>query len=242
MRLAIKLALASSIALVLLPGQSAWAVPSPPDQNDLKEVLRRLDVAAANFHSTSADFEFDAIETDPVYDKDVQTGMVYYERKGNAFQMGVHIADHNGKPAPKIYTFSSGVFRLFEPGIDQVTTFAKAGKFESYVMLGFGASGKDLEAKWNIKYLGSEDLMDGKTAVKTEILELVAKDPEVRRNLTKVTIWVDVDRAVSLKQVLNFGPSNTRISLYSNIKVNRPSIPAGAFTFKTDSHTTYVTE
>jgi hypothetical protein len=50
-------------------------------QDDLKSVLDRLNVAAANFHSTSADFEFDSIQTDPIPDTDVQKGVVYYERK-----------------------------------------------------------------------------------------------------------------------------------------------------------------
>jgi outer membrane lipoprotein-sorting protein len=236
MRLGMKLAFAVAIALVLLPLRSAFAA------DDLDKVLRRLDVAARNFHSTSADFEFDTIVTDPVYDKDVQTGIVYYQRNDGVFQMGVHIAEHNNKPAPKVYTYGNGSFKLFEPGINQVTTYTKANKFESYVMLGFGASGKDLEAKWDIKYLGSENLLDGKATIQTEKLELVAKDPEVRKNLTKVTIWVDPDRAVSLRQELNF-PSNTRISIYSNIKVNVPkSIPGDAFTFKTDPKTQYSTQ
>jgi outer membrane lipoprotein-sorting protein len=246
MRPEIKLVFAAFFALLLMPGLAAFAAqhPSAPaaPENDKDKVLERLNIAARNFHTASADFEFDTIETDPIYDKDVQTGAVYYERKDNSFQMGVHIAAHDHKPSPKVYTYGNGAFKLFEPGIDQVTTFAKANRFESYVMLGFGASGKDLEAMWNIKDLGSEKIEDGKTSVKTEILELVAKDPEVRKNLSKVTIWVDPDRAVSLKQVLNFGSSNTRISLYSNIKVNQKSIPGDAFTFKTDRQTQYRTQ
>ena len=63
-------------------------------------------------------------------------------------------------------------------------------------MLGFGASGKDLEEKWTIKYLGKETI-DG---IATDKLELVAKDPDVRKNIPKVTIWMDTARAVSLKQ------------------------------------------
>ncbi len=66
----------------------------------------KLDTAAANFHSTSADFEFDSIQTDPVPDKEVQKGTVYYERHGKYFQMAAHIEQENGKPVPKIYTFS----------------------------------------------------------------------------------------------------------------------------------------
>jgi outer membrane lipoprotein-sorting protein len=226
-----KLAFAAAIALILVQARASFAA------DDLDKTLRKLDAAAANFRSTSADFKFDTIETDPVYDDDVQTGVVYYERTGGKFQMGVHIDQHNNKPAPKIYTYGNGVFELFEPPpVNQVTTFTKANKFESYVMLGFGASGKDLQAKWDIEDLGSEPLNDGKTSVTTEKLELVAKDPEVRKNLTKVTIWVDLDRAISLRQELRFGASNTRIGVYSNIKVNQ-SLPADAFTFKTNSKT-----
>jgi outer membrane lipoprotein-sorting protein len=228
MRSEMKLACAAFVALFLIPGQLA-------SSQSLKEVLQRLDAAAANFRSTSADFEFDSVETDPVYDKDVQKGTVYYERKGTAFQMGVHISEDNGKPAPKIYTVSGGVFKLYEPLLDQVTTSSKVSKYESYLEMGFGASGKDLEQNWEIKYFGPETL-DG---VKTEKLELVPRDPEVRKNLSKATIWVDPERGVSLKQVLNFGASQYKVCVYFNIKVNQP-LPSDAFKFKTDSRTQYV--
>jgi outer membrane lipoprotein-sorting protein len=221
-----KLFLAASLALFLLPALTAQAA------DEKERVLRQLDTAAANFHSTAAEFEFDSVETDPVPDKMVQKGVVYYERKGKAFQMGVHIREVNGKPVPKIYTVSGGAFKLYEPLIDQLTTSTKASKYESYLQMGFGASGKDLAEKWEIKYLGPETL-DG---VKTEKLELVAKDPEVRKNLSKVTIWVDPERGVSLKQVLSFGATEYKVCVYFNIKVNQP-LPADAFTIKTTSHT-----
>ena len=203
--------------------------------DDLKSVLERLNAAAANFHSTSADVEFDTVDTDPLPDKDVQKGVVYYERKDGSVKMGVHLTEHNSKPRAKEYSFIGGTFKLFEPGINQVTTYAKAGKYESYIILGMGASGKDLQAKWDIKDLGAEAL-DG---VKTERLELVAKDADVRKNLPKVTIWVDTVTGVNLKQVFDEGPGQYRVSVYFNIKVNQP-LPADAFTLKTDSKTQFV--
>ena len=218
--------LAVSLALFLLPTLTAQAA------DEKERVLRQLDVAAANFHSTAADFEFDSVETDPVPDKVVQKGVVYYERKGKAFQMGVHIREVNGKPVPKIYTVSGGVFKLYEPLIDQLTTSTKASKYEGYLLMGFGASGKDLAVKWDIKYVGPETV-DG---VKTEKLELVAKDPEVRKVFSKVTIWVDPERGVSRKQIFNSGATEYKVCVYFNIKVNQP-LPADAFTFKTTSHT-----
>jgi outer membrane lipoprotein-sorting protein len=224
-----KLVIAAVVALLLLPTRAAFAA------DDLQRVLHELDVAAATFHSTTAEFEFDSIQTDPVPDKDVQKGTVYYERTGNAFQMGIHIREINGKVVPKIITVSRGVFKLFEKLIDQVTTSAKVNKYVGYLELGFGASGKELANKWNIRYLGS-DVIDG---VKTEKLELVAKDPDILKIFPKVTIWVDPEHAVSLKQVFDEGQGQSRICHYFNIKVNQP-LPADAFAIKTDSKTQFV--
>jgi outer membrane lipoprotein-sorting protein len=233
MRLGFKLLFAASIALALLPGRAAFAAPA--DEKELERVLHRLDVAANNFRSTSADFEFDSVETDPVPDKDVQKGTVYYERNGSAFRMAAHIKEVNGKPVPKVLTYSGGVIKLYEKLPNQVTTLNKLSQYGSWFMLGFGASGKDLAARWEIKYLGPETL-DG---VKTEKLELVAKDPAVRKNVRMVTIWVDLDKGVTLKQVFDQGPSTYRVNVYFNVKVNQP-LPAEVFTFETDRQTQFI--
>jgi len=231
MHKATRLVIAGAIVVVLLAARAATA--APPDEKE--KVLRELDVAAANFRSTSADFEFDSVQTDPIPDKDVQKGSVYYERKGSSFQMAAHIREFNGKPSPKVYAYSGGVFKLFEKLTNQVTRYTKISQYESYLMLGFGASGKDLEQKWGIKYLGPETI-DG---VKTAKLELIPKDPTVKKNIPKVTVWIDTARAVSLKQVFDQGPGQFRVSVYFNIKTNQ-TLPADAFTFQTDSKTQYV--
>ena len=225
------------IALLLLTLSPAMAAPAAANEKEKDAVLRRLDEAAKNFHSTSADFEFDSVETDPVPDKVVQKGTVYYERKAGSFQMAAHIREVNGKPVPKIYTYSGGTVRLYEPLMNQLTILTKFSQYENWFMLGFGASGKDLEQKWEIKYLGPETL-DGTT---TEKLELVPRDPAIRKNLTKVTMWVDPESGVSLKQVFNSSSGEYRVCVYFNIKVNQ-SLPAGAFTLKTNSKTTTVTQ
>src|ERR1017187_6972272 len=98
----------AALILLMLPSRAALAA------DNLQKVLHELDTAAANFQSTTADFEFDSIQTDPVPDKDVQKGVVYYERKGDVFQVGVHIREVNGKVVPKVLTISRGVTRLFE--------------------------------------------------------------------------------------------------------------------------------
>lgn len=198
--------------------------------------IEKLNQAARSFHNATADFEFDRTQTDPVPDTDVLKGVAYYERKGSDFQMAAHIRENNGKPALKTYTFSKGILKLDEPGINQVTTVQQASKFTDYIMLGFGASGDELAAKWEIKDQGAESV----GGVMTEKLELVAKDPTVKKNIPKVTIWMDLSRAVSVKQVWDQGQGQSRENTYTNIKVNQ-ALPKDAFTFKTDSKTQYVT-
>ena len=100
-----------------------------------------------------------------------------------------------------------------------------------------GPAGRSLQEKWDITYDGDETI-DG---VKTAKLELVAKDPTVRKNLPKVTVWMDTQHGVSLKQVFDEGQGQTRTATYSNFKFNE-RLPGDAFTFKTDSKTQYITQ
>jgi outer membrane lipoprotein-sorting protein len=215
---------------ILLTGPRAFAA------DDLSSVLKQLNAAAQNFRSTSADSEVDVTTTLPIENTDVQKGTVYYQRTGKSFKMAAHIQTINGQPAPKIYMYSNGQATLWEGGnLNQVTTFAKAGNWEGYLVLGFGASGTELEQKWEIKYDG-EETIDG---VKTAKLELVAKDPEVRKKLPRVTVWIDTTRGVSLKQVFDQGQGDTRTCTYSNFKMNQ-SLPGDAFTYKTDKNTNFI--
>ncbi len=207
-------------SIALLPARLAFA-------DDLQQVLQKLDASAKNFHTTIANVEFDTIQTDPIPDKDVQTGVAYYERKGNSFQMAAHIHEHNNGPSQKTYMFSDGALRISDTGkASDAKTYTNVNKYQGYLMLGFGASGTELADKWNIKYLGTE-IIDG---VKTDKLELVAKDPAIRKNIPKVTVWMDTARAISLKVIFDEGEGQSYVAHYTDIKVNQP-LPKEAFSF-----------
>ena len=196
--------------------------------DDLKQVLQRLDAAARSFTNVTADVEFKTVQTVPIPDTDTLTGVAYYERSDGHFKMAAHLNQHNGQPTGQTYIFSGGVLRESDTGKgSDAHAINQASKYESYVMLGFGASGSDLQAKWDIKYLGPETV-DG---VQTDKLELVAKDPTVRQNLPKVTIWLDTARAVSIKQIFDEGGGTTRTGYYTNIQVGQKKLPGDAFSF-----------
>lgn len=226
-----KLIFAAILLAAMLPARRAFAA------DDLQSVLRNLDAASQKFRTTSADFEFDSVTTEPIYDKDAQTGTIYYQRTGSNSQMAAHIKEDNGRAVPKVVVSSGGTIKLYEKLTNQVTTLTKFSQYQSWFMLGFGASGKDLEDKWNIKYLGPEKI-DGVT---TQKLEMTAKDPTIRKNLPKVTLWMDADRGVSIQQLFDQGQGQTRTCHYTNIKMNQ-ALPGDAFSFKTNKQTRYITQ
>jgi len=227
MRFRTKVVLA--LAFLSIPARAVFAA------EDLKTVLAQLNTAAARFHSASASFEQTNEMTEPIPDKEVLNGSIYCDRKGKARQLGIHIATDNGKAVPKVITVKGDVFSMYEKLTNQVTTSKGAGKYEGYLSIGFGGSGDDLEANWNITYHGSETV-DG---VKVAKLDLVPKDPEALKVFRKVTIWIDPERGVSLKQFFDQGQGQSRTITYSNIKVNQ-SLPGDAFSFKTDSKTQFI--
>jgi outer membrane lipoprotein-sorting protein len=225
------------LALASFLGVNLFSSPGMFAADDLNSVIGKLNTAAQGFRTATADVEFDTAQTKPVPDTDVQKGVVYYERGENSFQMSVHIATDDDQPAPKVIVCcAKGSIQLYEKLSNQVTTLSKLSQYESWFMLGFGASGTELEEKWDITYDGPETV-DG---VQTAKLELVPKDPTVRKNLPRVILWMDTGRAVSLKQYFDEGNGQSRTCHYTNIQVNG-KLPKDAFTFKTDGKTTYTT-
>lgn len=219
------------LAVAFLAGIPARAA------DNLNSVLARLNVAAQGFRSVSADFKAVSLTTVPIEDTETQVGQAYYDRSGKSFKMSAHIQSVDGQPVKKTYVYADGQLKLWEgPPVDQVTILTKLSQYESWFVLGFGASGTALAEKWNITYDGDE-MIDG---VNTAKLELVAKDPTVRKNLPKVTVWMDTEHGVSLKQVFDEGQGQSRTATYTNFKYNQ-RLPGDAFTFKTDSKTQTVT-
>ncbi len=205
-------------------------------------VLKQMDTASAKFQRATADFQWDYYEK-IVHDTTTQKGSIYFEREKGGTDMGAVIVDPSvmvkGKPKLlKVIEYAGGTVQMFDPGVDQITVLhegANQAEVESFLTLGFGASGTDLQKAWNITDMGSETIGD----VKVEKLDLVGKSAESKKNFTHVTIWVDPARAVSLKQVFYTSSGNYRTATYSNVKVNG-NVHKDQFAIKKDKNTTVV--
>lgn len=197
----------------------------------LDKVLTSMDQQAATFKNAQADFVWDQY-TKVVDDHDLQQGTIYFRRTG---KKEVQMAADIQKPATKQVLFSDGKVRLYEPKIEQVTEY-DAGKnkseFESFLVLGFGGSGKDLQKNFDVKFAGMEDVQ-GVNAAK---LELTSKSQKVRSMFTKILLWIDPARGISVQQQFFDPDGNYRLAKYSNIKLN-DKISDEAFKLRTTGKT-----
>ena len=218
---------AVAASLSLFAHKPAKPMPAPAAQSgpeQLQHVLSQLDAASAKFHSAQADLHYD-IYTKLVDDHEIQTGSLYIQRTKSGEHMGAIYSDvqPNGNPDTahsKIVAYDGGTLQMYSRGDNQQVDVFKAGanqaKYESFLTLGFGGSGRDLAKVWNITDQGAETI-DG---VSTEKLDLVAKEESIRNTFTHVTIWVDPTRGVSLKQIFYAPHGDSRTALYTHIRLN----------------------
>ena len=207
------------------------ALPIAQAQNcDATKVLAQMDAASAKFQSTQADFKWDVLQS-VVNEHDVQSGTIYFERHGSSTSMAAYIK----QPAEKTVFYDGSTLTLLQPEIKQETLFSAGsnrGQYESFLTLGFGGSGKDLESNWTISCLGMESI-DGTQTAK---LDLKPKQQAVANTFSHVTVWIDPARSLSLKQIFYEPSGDNRTATYTNIKYNA-KIPAEMFKPKDKGYT-----
>jgi outer membrane lipoprotein-sorting protein len=212
----------ATLGICLLSAASALG------QNGVAAALARLDAASAKFQSAQADFKGETYEALP-REHTPQDGMMYIDGKGKSVKAGLKIVGSGARTLE----YRNGTARVFNPAqkcVDIVTTKNK-GLVESFLTLGFGSSGHDLASAWEITDQGSESFASDSKDIRVEKLDLVPKDQSVKNTVTHVTLWLDLERGLSLKQII-FSPSgDTRTANYSNIRLNQ-KIDTKPFEFK----------
>jgi hypothetical protein len=181
------------------------------------QILNQLDSASAKFHAAQANVQYDNY-TRVVNDHEIENGSIYIEREASGESMGAVFFDNGSKTPSKVVNYGGGTLQLYTPGTKQVDIFkagANQAKYESFLTLGFGGSGKDLQKEWTITDQGPETI-DG---TKTEKLDLVSKEQSVKNMFSHVTIWVDPVRGVSLKQIFFQPNGDSRTAIYTNVRL-----------------------
>lgn len=210
--------------LALLTATTSAQAPTP----QLAAVLAQMDTASKNFHSATADFQWDFAErVAGITDTSHQKGSMFIERSGKGVDFGATVYDLEsggaGKEPSKIINFSGGTAEIYTPAekqSDVLKSGSNQSSAEGFLSLGFGGSGGDLAKAWGITDGGPVTLSEAGKPVTTEKLILVSKDAAVRNNFKQVTIWIDPVRDVSLKQVFDTPSGDQRTANYTDILLN----------------------
>lgn len=207
----------SSTVLLLL---AAAANSSAQDANArLQTTLEKLNQASAHFHYATASFHKDLYNA-LVKDHTPQDGHIYFLRTQTGGSKGVQMGAKIEGAGARTVEYKNGVVKDFNPGINCFDTVAASGnqaRIESFLTLGFGGSGTELAKAWNIEDQGQQTL----EGAKVEQLTLTPKDPSVQGMVSNVTLWLDLDRGVSLKQVFVAPSGDTTTATYSDINTTR---------------------
>ncbi len=209
------------------------AEPLPP-ATGLEHVLAQMDAAARNFKTTEATLVSDQYEK-VINETDTQKGKIYFRREGGEIQMAADFAE----PDKKYVIYSGGKVQVYQPKIDQVNEYNVASKnrgdIESYLVLGFGGSGRDLQKSYDVKFLGTETV----NGIKTEKLELIPKSVRLRNNIERILLWIDPARGISVQQQMFEPGGDYRLAKYSDIQINQ-KLPDGVFKLKTTGKTRFI--
>jgi len=217
------LATHAAVALIISSLGSGNAQAKP---DRLKSVLAQMDAGSKTFHSAEASIQKQQYEK-IVRDTTTESGTTYFVRNGSSTQMGAKF--DNGQTVE----YKSGTVRLYSAGTNHIDQYSTSGtkkaQAETFLTLGFGGSGSELEKAWTIADQGTEKMSDGSRSVDVEKLDLVSKDASVRGSFTHITIWVDLARDITLKQEF-FAPSgDTNTVIYTNIRLNPKKIDTNAY-------------
>lgn len=228
------------VLLVSAGGFAQCAQPSAPKTQsivatagNLDAVLSAMDAASAKFKSAEATLISEQYQK-VVDETDTQKGMVYFQRHGQDLEMMLNIT----QPDTKYVLVKDNKAQLYQPSIDQVTEYNVAGNredVEGMFALGFGGKGHDLLKSFQVRLLGNE-AVDG---VATSKLELIPKSPKVHNMFSRITLWIDAGRDVSLLQQFDEPSGDWRKAHYSEIKLNQ-HINGDVFKLNTTSKTKLV--
>jgi outer membrane lipoprotein-sorting protein len=123
-------------------------------------------------------------------------------------------------PDPRTIIRNGDNLYIYTPKINRVEEY-NIGKnralADQYLALGFGTRAESLKKSYTVSLAGEEEL-DGH---KMELVELVPRSDELRKQITKIVMWVDEASWLPVQQkFLEAGSGDYFLSRYKNVMKN----------------------
>jgi outer membrane lipoprotein-sorting protein len=188
------------------------ASTTPQTSWTLDNVLKQMDAQAANFHSLTADLERTKV-TVVVNDKSIETGQIFVRSDD---KMRIEVT----QPDARTILRDGDTFYIYNPKIHRVEEYnlgKKKSVVDQFLLLGFGTSGSSLKESYTLT-LKDEETLDNR---KVLLLELLPKTDEVRKQLSKIQLWLDESTWLpAQQQFFETGSGDYFIIRYRNINRN----------------------
>jgi outer membrane lipoprotein-sorting protein len=212
----------------------ALACSAPVFGESLSAILARMDQAAPSFKGVTANLvlvNYTAI----LGDTTTERGTLKMQRWKPTDVRA--IIDFSALPEnARVVSFQGKALKIYYPNTREVQEYPvgkNADVLNQFLLLGFGSSGKDLQANYVISENGSETIA-GKSTTK---LKLVPKDADLKSKLSEVELWIPPDATYPLQQKFSESKAsgNYRQVTYSNVQLN-PQM-TGPLEFKIPANT-----
>jgi outer membrane lipoprotein-sorting protein len=188
------------------------ASTAPQTSWTLDNVLKQMDAQAANFHSLTADLERTKV-TVVVNDKSIETGQIFVRSDD---KMRIEVT----QPDARTILRDGDTFYIYNPKIHRVEEYnlgKKKSVVDQFLLLGFGTSGSSLKESYTVT-LKDEETLDNRKVI---LLELLPKTDEVRKQLSKIQLWLDQSTWLpAQQQFFETGSGDYFIIRYRNINRN----------------------
>jgi outer membrane lipoprotein-sorting protein len=193
---------------------SALQIPARqnPGHATTEAVLRMMDKSAADFRSLTADLEHTKY-TDVVKDSSTEDGKIFVRRDQ---KMRIEIT----KPDPRTILRTGDFLFIYTPKINRVEEYdlgKNRSMVDQYVLLGFGTKSQNILKSYAVNLTG-EDELDHRKAF---MLELTPKSDDIRKQITKIQMWIDESSWLPLQQkFFEAGSGDYFLFHYSNLMKN----------------------
>jgi outer membrane lipoprotein-sorting protein len=204
-----------SIAAVLM-AVLAIPVATPAAQSafTVEEVLKQVDRQAKAFESLTANVERTKV-TVVVDDHSTESGQMQVRRDD---KMRIELT----APDPRTILRDGDHLFVYTPKIHQVEEYDLSKHrdlIDQFLLLGFGTSAESLKRGYLITVEG-EETMGGEKVVR---LELTPKSEEVRRQISKIELWLDQSNWLPAQQKFyETGSEDYFVIRYTNFARNVP--------------------
>lgn len=194
----------------------------------LDAVLQKMDTNAAAYAGVVGKLKRTQ-HTAVINEDTVDAGTITIKRvKSKSAVMLMDISEPEGSRRTLAYADKKIINYLPKINTAQIIDF---GKFDAAItqglLIGFGTSGRDLRAAYDMKAMGEETI----AGAKTTRLELLPKSATMRESIRKIELWMDNAAGYPRNVKVHENGGNYWLFNYSDIQL-MPNIPDEKVRFK----------